>query len=268
MKPLISVIIPTYNRRDQLLDTISSAMQQRGIQMECIVVIDGSTDGTYEAVSSLSDTFQHRLRVLSFTENRGVSAARNAGIKSSSGEFIATLDDDDLWEAGKLAIQLDAAQHLDQPLVCTTDYRELTQQNLRTDPIKCADCMTLSGQIKLGRFPPPSTWLFSRSAFDAVGGFDELLHAGEDADFITELRKSNAQFINVDQALTVYRCPPDGKVYRDQEVAAARTMVKHYRWRREVLTTDEFNAIMDWYKKVLPIGLFQRTMDKIHASID
>jgi glycosyltransferase involved in cell wall biosynthesis len=106
MTPTISVIIPTHNRRDLLLRTIHSALAQEAIDFEVVVVDDGSTDGTSEAIRVLND---RRVRVLRNERPVGVAAARNMGIEAASGSWIALLDDDDLWSPQKLRQQLAAA---------------------------------------------------------------------------------------------------------------------------------------------------------------
>jgi glycosyltransferase involved in cell wall biosynthesis len=102
----ISVVIPTRNRW-HLLSTaaLPSALGQENVDHEVIVVVDGSSDETVERLAALD---QPRLRVLEHEESRGVAGARNAGIGAAGGEWIAFLDDDDLWSPLKLRAQLEA----------------------------------------------------------------------------------------------------------------------------------------------------------------
>lgn len=90
--PLISVIIPTYNRVGYLKEAIESVLQQSYPEIELIVVDDGSTDGTRELVAS----YDQRVKYF-YQQNLERGAARNRGILSSQGEYIAFLDSDDLW---------------------------------------------------------------------------------------------------------------------------------------------------------------------------
>ncbi len=98
----VSVIIPTYNREELLCETINSVLAQTFTDFEIIVIDDGSTDNTEQRVSQFGD----RIRYLK-QENRGVNAARNRAMSLSKGEYIALLDDDDLWKPNKLALQVD-----------------------------------------------------------------------------------------------------------------------------------------------------------------
>jgi glycosyltransferase involved in cell wall biosynthesis len=103
-EPDVSVIIPTRDRCDRLRLTLRSALAQRGVAFEVIVVDDGSLDGTARMVETLGDA---RIRLVRNEVSLGESGARNRGIEEASGPWIAFLDDDDLWAPDKLALQLD-----------------------------------------------------------------------------------------------------------------------------------------------------------------
>ncbi len=107
MRPFVSVVIPTHDRRDLAMHAIRSVLRQRDVDLEVIVVDDGSRDGTGDAVRSLSDP---NVRVLRHDRPSGVATARNTGIEAAQGEWIALLDDDDLWAPDKVKAQLEAAR--------------------------------------------------------------------------------------------------------------------------------------------------------------
>lgn len=114
--PKVSVIIPTYNRKDYVQEAINSVLAQTYQDFELIVVDDGSEDGTGEALKR----FGSQIRYV-YQENQGESAARNRGIRVASGRLVAFLDSDDLWLPHKLERQvayLDA--HPDVALVCSS----------------------------------------------------------------------------------------------------------------------------------------------------
>jgi glycosyltransferase involved in cell wall biosynthesis len=103
----VSVIIPTHDRSDVLPVTLASVLWQRGLDLQVIVIDDGSTDGTSEMVSRFTDP---RIRLLRLDRRGGMAAARNRGIVEAVGEWIAFLDDDDLWASDKLVRQIEAAE--------------------------------------------------------------------------------------------------------------------------------------------------------------
>ncbi len=94
MNPLVSVIIPTFNRADLIQETLQSVLDQTYFNWECLVVDDGSTDNTRDLVSKWTDK-DNRFQYF-FSDNKGVSNARNIGIQKSKGIFILFLDSDDL----------------------------------------------------------------------------------------------------------------------------------------------------------------------------
>jgi glycosyltransferase involved in cell wall biosynthesis len=105
--PTVSIVIPTHDRRELLLRTIRSVLAQEALDFEVLVVDDGSTDGTADAVRLLND---RRVHVLRNERPVRVAAARNIGAEAAIGSWIAFLDDDDLWSPEKLRRQLAAAE--------------------------------------------------------------------------------------------------------------------------------------------------------------
>jgi glycosyltransferase involved in cell wall biosynthesis len=107
--PVVTVVIPTRNRRDLLLRTLHGVRWQRDVPFEVVVVDEGSSDGTGEAVAALADD---RITVVRHDVPQGVARARNAGIQAARGSWLAFTDDDDVWSPDKLRSQLDAVQAL------------------------------------------------------------------------------------------------------------------------------------------------------------
>lgn len=106
MGPLVSVIIPAYNAEAYLPATLESVFAQTYSQLEVIVVDDGSTDGTRDIVVAYQSRYP-RLRLIS-KKNGGVASARNAGLETAAGAYVAFLDADDVWHPEKIAAQMDA----------------------------------------------------------------------------------------------------------------------------------------------------------------
>jgi glycosyltransferase involved in cell wall biosynthesis len=105
--PVVTVVIPTHDRESLLRRSIASALWQREVPLEVVVVDDGSTEATPSLLASITDP---RVRAVRHDRARGVAASRNHGIQEARGSWVAFLDDDDLWAPDKLSLQLSAAR--------------------------------------------------------------------------------------------------------------------------------------------------------------
>jgi len=172
----ISVVIPTYNRVEILSRAIQSVLNQTSQPMEILVIDDGSTD---ETVSKIAMEFP-KVQILS-QENRGVSAARNLGIRHAKSEWIAFLDSDDEWLPNKIEMQKQEMHYHKNIKICHTD--EIWIRNgVRVNPMK--KHQKFGGEIYSKCLPlcviSPSSVLIHKSIFDNVGLFDESFLACED----------------------------------------------------------------------------------------
>ena len=174
----ISVVIPTYNRRKTIGRSIDSVLNQTLFPSEIIVVDDGSTDGTSDYIQSNFPS----IRLLQQT-NKGVSSARNMGIRSSNSDWVALLDSDDEWFPQKLEKQVMTLSQSPDIKFCHTE--EIWIRNgVRVNQMKkhqkygghifykCLDMCRIS----------PSSVLFHQSILDDVGYFDKDLKVCEDYD--------------------------------------------------------------------------------------
>ena len=186
--PRVSVIIPTFNRSHFIKNCILSVKHQSLKPVEIIVVDDGSTDDTFSILKNMgfsnSEDKDNEMKYIR-TENKGISAARNIGIKSSRGEFIALLDSDDEWKHNKLKVQLSSLKDTGfKNMVSHTD--EIWIKNgVRLNPQK--KHLKRGGNIfenclKLCCVSPSSS-LINKNLFSELGYFDEGLPACEDYDF-------------------------------------------------------------------------------------
>ncbi len=172
----VSVVIPTFNRRDMLLEAVESVLAQSWRDFELLVVDDGSTDGTAAALAPYLD------RITLVTQgNRGVSAARNRGVAASRGELIAFLDSDDLWHPEKLAVQVNYLAAFRRAALCHTEevwIRHGTRVNPRLRHAK-AEGPAFTRLLRESLISPSSV-LIRRATLQEAGGFDETLPACED----------------------------------------------------------------------------------------
>jgi glycosyltransferase involved in cell wall biosynthesis len=176
--PLVSVILPTYNRGWILTEAIDSVLAQDYKGYELIVVDDGSTDNTREIL----DTYGQNIIVLRQT-NKGVSAARNRGIAEAGGQLIAFLDSDDLWLPRKLSRQVDFF-NLNPAAVINQTEEIWIRNGVRVNPKdrhRKPSGMIFERSLGLC-LVSPSAVMIKKTLFDAVGVFDESLPACEDYD--------------------------------------------------------------------------------------
>jgi GT2 family glycosyltransferase len=176
--PVVSVIIPVFNRAWCLETTLQSVWDQTFRNFEVIVVDDGSTDGTPALMRQFPEVRVHR-----WEDNRGVSSARNWGIQMARGEWVCFLDSDDRWVENKLQVQADWMQAHPECPACYTD--EIWIRNgVRVNPKN--KHRKYSGNIFQHCLPlciiSPSSILMRASVLEAVGGFDVDLAACEDYD--------------------------------------------------------------------------------------
>lgn len=170
--PLVSALIPTYNRADRVGGAIDSALAQTHDELEVVVVNDGSTDDTPAVLAEYADN--DRVRVRHNEENRGIAATFDRAAEVANGEYLGILGDDDRWRPEKTARQLDRFAQLsdDYGIVYAGGVRVDDDGQILTEvhPSAHGDCYP---EI-LTEFPlaPHSSHLLRASCLDAVGGFD------------------------------------------------------------------------------------------------
>lgn len=193
-KPLVSIIIPSYNAEKYLAGTIKSAIGQTWSNKEIIIVDDGSTDNSY----AIAKRFEASDVFVIQQENRGASAARNRGLKASKGEYIQFLDADDLLSPNKIGGQVSQLikNHEKLSLCATiqftneleTDYSTLHHQwySKGTDnPIDFITKLYKSNVVGTGYggMIQPNAWLTPKKLIDKAGNWDETISVDDDGEF-------------------------------------------------------------------------------------
>ncbi|MCA9032230.1 MAG: glycosyltransferase [Planctomycetaceae bacterium] len=236
-QPLVSVIVPTYNRAAYIAEAVESALGQTYPHVEVVIVDDGSVDNTSEILAQLS---QRDSRVRCFRqENAGVSAARNKAIQKAQGDFIAFLDSDDVWHPWKIELQLSLFALKPELGMVWTDmdamrpngevfhknylkkmysaYKRVSDETLFSESFEIAietegDSRTVTArtgniypQMFHGNLVHTSTVLLRKAWADEVGLFDTTMRrAGEDYKFhLATCRQGTVGFLNV--ASILYR---------------------------------------------------------------
>jgi len=203
-KPIVTVIIPVFNRPEQAVEAINSVLCQSFSNIEVIVVDDGSNP-TLLLPEAIRD--DHRVSIVRLTQNMGQSAARNAGIKVARGKWIAWLDSDDLWHSDKLEIQLNRLIELGEEagftaMACGFEYRDDNGDCDERIPISASKPeLFFSGCW----FCPGSTIMLSRSLFDRVGPYDEKMSRLEDLDWFIRMSLIEGRLKIVPNNLVIIR---------------------------------------------------------------
>jgi glycosyltransferase involved in cell wall biosynthesis len=208
-RPKVSVIIPTFNRRELVSKAVESVLAQTLAVEEIIVVDDGSSDGTAEA---LEEKYGQRVTVIR-QANAGVSTARNRGLAQARGEFLAFLDSDDTWMPTKTEKQvrlLESDPRLGMvvcDIVRKDERGEVLFVTRRRDAIP-EDGHALKWVLRLPSLGPPSVML-RREVYEQVGGFDPSLRTAEDVDFFLRVARRWPVGV-VDESLTEAVARGDG----------------------------------------------------------
>jgi len=176
-QPLVSVIIPVFNRAKVIKRAVISVLEQSFQDFECIVVDDGSEDET----ESVLREFANKIKVIK-TENRGVSAARNLGAAQAEGTFIAFLDSDDEWKKDKLAKQISYMKEsglrisqTDETWVRNGKFVNKSNKYKRPSGDIFYNCLEVCAVT-------PSSVIMEKTLFCEYGGFDESFPVCEDYD--------------------------------------------------------------------------------------
>lgn len=218
MNPLVSVIIPSFNRVDYIDQSIRCVLDQTYPNIELIVVDDGSCDGTFDKIKS----YGSKLKLLTHQGhmNKGQSASINMGLKYAKGKYIAVLDSDDYWELNKLDIQVSyLEQHPDIGLVYSNGYGVDADGNVlyrchpsdhreKNEP----DMVLMDCYIAL-----PVNSLVRMSVYDEVGGFAEIYRAGQDHDMLIRISEV-AKLAYLPEFLWYYRRHGDSISSTQQEL--------------------------------------------------
>ena len=198
----VTVVIPTRNRRPLLMRALHSVLTQRAVDLAVVVVDDGGTDGTGAAVDGLGN---ERVTCLALPASGGVSAARNAGLDLARSDWVAFLDDDDLWAPDKLRSQLDALAADGSAGWSSTGVLEVDERcRILAWDLPVPEHDVGDGLLSWNVVPGPgSSLVVSRRLALDVGGFDEALPGLEDWDFCIRLGLA-AEVVPVQRAQVGY----------------------------------------------------------------
>lgn len=187
-EPLVSAIIPTFNRGHMLGESIKSVLNQSYKNIEIIVVDDASQDNPKEIIKS----FVQNIHFISLKTNKGAAAARNKGIDIAKGDFIAFLDSDDIWYPTKIEKQVSALKNTEQNVGFNFCNLELIDFKTKEEIKEVKISVNLKNNFTRGSYfltPQTSSLLIKKNALYKIGGFDEKLPAHQDTELAIRLCK-------------------------------------------------------------------------------
>jgi glycosyltransferase involved in cell wall biosynthesis len=206
---LVSIIITTYNYKNCVSDAIDCSLQQTHKNCEVLVIDDGSNDGTG---AFLTEKYGKRIRYF-YQKNKGLSAARNTGIKNAGGDYIQFLDADDILAVNKIEKQLNvlrghsglALSYCDY-VICDLRDKNIVMEKVPYKIVADRPLYDLAARWETDLSLPPHSFLFSRDIFNKYGIlFDESLANHEDWDCWMRIFALNPAICFVDEELALYR---------------------------------------------------------------
>jgi glycosyltransferase involved in cell wall biosynthesis len=203
--PRVDVVIPVYNSAATVAESVESALGQTFTDFEIIAVDDGSTDTSAEVLSR----YGARIRVLA-QSNRGLSAARNAGVRLGTAEYVAFLDADDIWESEMLERTVAALDRWPHSVLAYTDVTVVDSSGRPLNAALVSNSLGRAPQLEdlFVRLWPimPSAVVMRRGVFDAVGGFSEAFRGlGYEDVFMWMRARELGEFVYLPESLVRWR---------------------------------------------------------------
>lgn len=224
--PLVTVLMPTYNRADYLPEAIDSVLAQTYSNFELFVVDDGSTDNTREVVEPyLQDA---RVRYF-YKSNGGQSSGRNFGFKHSNGEYICFLDSDNMWLPDKLENCITAALAHPEYGIIYGDNIAIDEHGEELHKVRMnRHSGWITAKLLFDNFVTINTATLKRECYLAVDGLDESFLRAPDYEFWLRL-STRYQFLYVPKYMALYRIMPDQiSSDKDGRFKANREIIEHF----------------------------------------
>jgi len=256
-KPLVSIIIPVYNKAVYVAEALDSALAQSYPNTEIILVDDGSTDGSFEILKTYFEKFPDKINLID-QENQGVSAATNRGIQAAKGEYIQFLDADDLLSPDKIANQMGLLQNQAPEVMASCDWVIFKDDISRCSRLPYGVFVDFeSGLDLLLRFwnyqemMAISSWLTNRSLIEKAGLWDETLTINQDGEFFCRVLVSAKKIIYESKGKVFYRQPEEGNVSQQKSFKAAESLLDSYcSYEKNVFKVERSERVKKSLKKV------------------
>ncbi|MFC1617289.1 glycosyltransferase [Candidatus Margulisiibacteriota bacterium] len=253
----ISVIIPVFNRQKLIKNSLDAILAQSMQLKEIIVINDGSTDGT---INSLQE-YKNKIRIIDFPQNKGVSAARNAGIKAAKGRWLAFCDSDDVWKPEKLERQERFLQKY--PFYEIIQSQEIwIRQGTRVNQCKqheMREGWIFEHNLNLCLISPSSV-LMKKSIFDKFGLFDEMLPACEDYDLWLRITRKKVVGLEPSRSVIKFGGHSDqlSRKYEAIDRFRVQALMKAFKKEEDIYYKNAIRKVLEKKLNILLTGSVKR----------
>jgi glycosyltransferase involved in cell wall biosynthesis len=244
LSPLVSVVMSVYNGADKLVETIDSILEQKGVELEFIIVDDGSTDDSYRILEEYSAT-DSRVRIIS-QENRGLTRSLTIGCAAAGGELIARQDAGDASLPGRLATQAEILRKQPDVVMVSCGSRFLGPDGETLYEVRQSQQSAAEGlhQLSLDGIKGPShhgSTMFRKRDYDAVGGYRQHFEVAQDLDLWTRLVERGRHLALQNVLYQASVCSSSiSCVKRDQQIKTAELILLGAQARRRGENEDVF----------------------------
>ncbi|WP_435139215.1 glycosyltransferase family 2 protein [Formosa sp. A9] len=269
--PLVSIIIPTYNRAHLIRETLDSVLAQTYTNWECIVVDDGSTDNTDQLMATYcakDDRFQYHHRPADRLP--GGNAARNYGLEKSNGEFVNFLDSDDVFDLEALETKVYYVLKESCDIIISQHARTKDELTNKVDSKKCFVSSNFDVDFVLSRNAIVTADPLIRKKSLSKVKFDETLVRSQDYDFFLRLFRNKLKYCLIDAKLYYYRMNSVDSISSkaakgvalesNTQLLMVRRNLKYYKGNKEV--EDEcYRSIRKMYKSLMKKDKVMRILE-------
>lgn len=213
-EPLVSIIIPTYNRVNLISETLDCVVNQTYTNWECIIIDDGSTDETHILLDKYSKKDKRfKIIIKSKDEKKGASISRNLGLKMANGEYIQFLDSDDILANNKIEEQIKILKDESKYTICTCKWGKFSKISeplmLFENNVDYRNFDTTKEYFDLigiyGGFFPPINFLINKELIHHSGYWNESLTINDDGEFFFRILLNTHKILFSDKTYVLYR---------------------------------------------------------------
>jgi glycosyltransferase involved in cell wall biosynthesis len=235
--PLVSVVLPTYNRKEVLKDAISSVLSQTVRDIELIVVDDNSTDGTQSLVESVKDS---RLKYSRNMKSKGAQGARNTGIDLAQGKWVSFLDSDDIWNKKKIEREIYYIDNIEEDIYSVSCGYKISRNKK----------VFWRSEFQNGEFEDKSSLLYSnpvgsfssltarKDVLVSLGGLDESLTALQDRDVLFRLC-SKFNLYTISDNLVTMRVTDEKRISDDNKKLLVSLLYLYKKYKKYIEREDQ-----------------------------